>query len=424
MAIEQTTSSAGTPSYRIDSNIIEAVGKAGRSGSKARAMLQDKDAATIGLIGEAFEAVDKTGKEIEKNVQAKKEAQQKSLNEWDAAFDKMSESGAWANQNLFGKFEAIEKEQRELYLTAVEKGDKGEMAKLMQAQKQRSNSLQQWRGTMESAQKIHNGVGWSKGFMGDSPEAQEKRRLLTALAEMGPDMAKNAVVEDGQMKFLFEGVYYSRREIDELVAEGTKPLNKELSYMQELANAEAAGAEGKPFNYDRELNTARLSIKDEDINYMMTEDFGGGGSFSEHIMSHPHFEKAFEEGGFGGVQLGSDAKAAYDKAMEDGVITTEEYKNFPEEDMRKIIDAMGQPENKDIAKEYLAEYKTLQMQNAHGLGSGKGEESANILSAVGDMGVKEREAFFTSRPDLKEKYDQVVADELDAALTRYAGNQK
>ena len=72
MAIEQTTSSAGTPSYRIDSNIIEAVGKAGRSGSKARAMLQDKDAATIGLIGEAFEAVDKTGKEIEKNVQAKK----------------------------------------------------------------------------------------------------------------------------------------------------------------------------------------------------------------------------------------------------------------------------------------------------------------------------------------------------------------
>lgn len=378
MAIEQTTSSAGTPSYKLDSNIIEAVGKAGRSGSKARAMLQDKDAATIGLIGEAAKAVDKTGKEIEKNVQAKKEAQQKSLNEWDAAFDKMSETGAWANQNLFGKFEAIEKEQRELYLTAVEKGDKAEMAKLMQAQTQRSNSLQQWRGTMESAQKIHNGVGWSKAFMGDSPEAQEKRRLLTALAEMGPDMANNAVIEDGQMKFLFEGKYYSRRDIDELVAEGTKPINLELGYMQELANAEKAGSEGKPFNYDRELNTARLSIKDEDIVNLMTEDFGGGGSFSEHIKSHPDMLEVVE-----GKDLPWSTRlkdkdgnmvAPTDPTSDGGAeITPEELAAMNDADINLIIEEMKKPENKDIAREYLAEYKTLQMQNAHDLGSGKEE---------------------------------------------------
>lgn len=378
MAIEQTTSSAGTPSYKLDSNIIEAVGKAGRSGSKARAMLQDKDAATIGLIGEAAKAVDKTGKEIEKNVQAKKEAQQKSLNEWDAAFDKMSETGAWANQNLFGKFEAIEKEQRELYLAAVEKGDKAEMAKLMQAQTQRSNSLQQWRGTMESAQKIHNGVGWSKAFMGDSPEAQEKRRLLTALAEMGPDMANNAVIEDGQMKFLFEGKYYSRRDIDELVAEGTKPINLELGYMQELANAEKAGSEGKPFNYDRELNTARLSIKDEDIVNLMTEDFGGGGSFSEHIKSHPDMLEVVE-----GKDLPWSTRlkdkdgnmvAPTDPTSDGGAeITPGELAAMNDADINLIIEEMKKPENKDIAREYLAEYKTLQMQNAHDLGSGKEE---------------------------------------------------
>ena len=378
MAVEQTTSSAGTPSYKLDSNIIEAVGKAGRSGSKARAMLQDPKTATWNLIGEAAKAVDETGKEIEKNIQAKKEAQQKSLNEWDAAFDKMSESGAWANENLFSKFEAIEKEQRELYLAAVEKGDKGEMAKLMQAQKQRSNSLQQWRGTMESAQKIHNGVGWSKAFMGDSPEAQEKRALMTALAEMGPDIANNMVFENGQMVFNVNGKKYTRRQIDELVAEGTKPINLELGYMQELANAEKAGAEGKPFNYDRELNTARLSIKDEDIVNLMTEDFGGGGSFSEHIKSHPDMLEVVE-----GQDLPWSTRlkdkdgnmvAPTDPTSDGGAeITPEELAAMNDADINLIIEEMKKPENKDIAREYLAEYKTLQMQNAHNLGSGKEE---------------------------------------------------
>jgi hypothetical protein len=406
MAVEQTTTGAATPSYKLDSDIIEAVGAAGRSGSKARGILQGKSSNVASMIKGAADATVKAGKDIRAKTQAARQAKIDAVEAFNAGFDKMSESGAWANENLFSQFESMEKVEKEKYLTAVRDGDKGEMAKIMQSQKQRSNSLQQWRGTMEAAQKIHNGVGWSKAFMSDDPKAQKKRELLTALAEMGPDTAKNMVFEDGQMVYKIGDETYTRREIDELVAEGTKPLNLELGYMEELSNAEAAGAEGKPFNYDRELNTARLSIKNENINAMMTEDFGGGGSFSQHIMSHPDFAKAFQSGGFQGVKLSADSKDIYDAAKADGIITTDEYKKFPEEDMQKIIEAMGKEGNEDIAREYLAEYKTLQLQNAHNLGAGKEESEFQARQKfINNMSQTERENFTKNPPPEFQKDD-------------------
>ena len=49
-------------------------------------------------------------------------------------------------------------------------------------------------------------------------------------------------------------------------------------------------------------------------------------------------------------------------------ITPEEMKNFNEADMNMIIGEMKK--DPDTAREYLAEYKTLQLENAHMLGSG------------------------------------------------------
>ena len=223
----QTTTGGATPSYTLDSNILAAVAKAGPSGSKARGILDESSTKGANLKG-AADAIAKGGAEVRKQVQAKRNAKIKAAEDFDAGWDRMSESGSWANEDLFSKFEAEEKTNRAAYITAVKNGDKGEMAKLMKAQASRSNSLQQWRGTMETAQKIQNGVGWSKAFMSDDPEAVEKRELLTALAKMeGGEggMANNMVFEDGQMVFKVGDKTYTRRQIDDLVAEGTKPIN-------------------------------------------------------------------------------------------------------------------------------------------------------------------------------------------------------
>jgi hypothetical protein len=351
------------PSYRLSQGTQTRVAKAGLGGEARKHLQKAVIAGEVGKIA--------TG--IKDQIVKKQEDRTASLAEWDAAFDEMSETGAWANENLFGKFEEMEKSQRELYVEAVRKGDKKEMAKLMQGQSKRSSSLQQWKGTLEAAQKIHNGVGWSKAFLDDDPNADANRKLLAALAKMDGDMANNMEFEDGRMVFNVNGKKYTRREIDELVSEGARPIGLELNYMNDLKAAEIAGAEGKPFNKDRELNTARMSIKNEDINHLMKQDMGGGGSFSEHIKSHTDFIEVFKtmdltytstmEDEFGEQVSVTDASSPGGEE-----ITEEELKNFNDNDLNMIIAEMQK--TPDTAREYLAEYKMLQMQNAHELGQG------------------------------------------------------
>ncbi len=360
------TTGTSAPSYKLSQGTQERVFEAGLGGDAQKHLINADMADEAGKIA--------TG--VKDQIVKKQEDRTANLAEWDAAFDEMSETGAWANENLFGEFEKMEKSQRELYVEAVRKGDKVGMAKLTKGQASRSSSLQQWKGTLEAAQKIHNGVGWSEGFMDDSEESVANRALLTALAKMDGDMASNMEFEDGRMVFNVDGKKYTRREIDELIAEGAKPIRLELNYLNDLKAAQEAGAKGGVFNEATELKTARMSIKNEDIKHLMTQDMGGGGSFSEHIMSHKHFAQAFETGGFQGVKLGAATKESYDEAMKDGVITEEEYANFPEDDMKKIIEAMGKKGNEDIAREYLAEYKMLQMQAAHDGSSGKAENAS------------------------------------------------
>jgi hypothetical protein len=374
----QTTTGGATPGYGLDSNIMAAVGKAGPSGSKARGILDESSVKGDGLKAGA-DTVAKGAKQIKEASQAKRNAKIAAAEEWDASFDKMNETGAWANENLFSKFEETEAAAREKYIQAVRDGDKGEMAKLSKSQSSRSNSLQGWKGTMEAAQAIHTGVGWSKAFLGDDEEAVANRALMTALAKMESGeggMADNMQFVDGEMVFVVDGKTWTRREIDDLAAKGTKPIAFEMAYMQELEQAQKNGAEGKKFNYKRELNQARMSITDDNMITMMTEDLGGGGSFSEHIKSHEHFKKAFAEGGFANGSVTGSAGTILEDPTPDTDMTPEDWDTFSDEDMNLIIKEMGK--DKSVATEYLAEYKTLQLQSANELGA---DDEASELSA-------------------------------------------
>jgi|21_taG_2_1085346.scaffolds.fasta_scaffold00923_1 hypothetical protein len=379
------------PSYRLSQGTQSRVARAGLGGDARKHLQKATMADEVGKIA--------TG--IKDQIVKKQEDRAASLAEWDAAFDEMSETGAWANENLFGKFEEMEKSQRELYVEAVRKGDKNEMAKLMKGQASRSSSLQQWKGTLEAAQKIHNGVGWSEGFMDDSEESVANRKLLTALAKMDGDMASNMEFEDGRMVFNVDGKKYTRREIDELVAEGAKPIALELNYLNDLKAAGIAGAEGKPFNEDRELKIARMSIKNEDIKHLMKQDMGGGGSFSEHIKSHTDFIDVFKTMDLtytSTVKVGDKQVSVTDESSPGGEeITEEELKNFNDDDLNTIIAEMQK--TPDTAREYLAEYKMLQMQTAHDLGSGKVESQFKARrSTWNNLTESEREQMRTNPP--------------------------
>jgi hypothetical protein len=414
------TTGTSAPSYKLSQGTQKRVFEAGVNPTNAKSGKTARQHLTNAAIADGVDAI-ATG--VKDQIVKKQEDRTANLAEWDAAFDEMSETGAWANENLFGEFEKMEKSQRELYVEAVRKGDKGEMAKLTKGQASRSSSLQQWKGTLEAAQKIHNGVGWSEGFMDDSEGSKENRALLTALAKMDGDMASNMEFEDGRMVFNVKGKKYTRREIDELVAEGAKPIGLELNYLNDLKTAQEAGEKGGVFNEERELKTARMSIKNEDIKHLMTQDMGGGGSFSDHIKSHTDFIKVFKTMGLeytSTIKVGDNDVSVTDATSPGGEeITEEELANFNDDDLTTIITEMQK--TPDTAREYLAEYKMLQMKTAHELGGGG--KAKNILSLIPSTET-ERTAFFTANPDLKVEYDKVVASELEAALQRYNASNK
>jgi hypothetical protein len=67
---------------------------------------------------------------------------------------------------------------------------------------------------------------------------------------------------------------------------------------------------------------------------------------------------------------------------------------------------MGKEGNEDIAREYLAEYKTLQLQNAHNLGAGKEESEFQARQKfINNMSQTERENFTKNPPPEFQKDD-------------------
>lgn len=359
-----------TPRYKLDSGTIAAVGKAGKSGSEARGILDESSNKGNTLAGIA-DATVKGGKKIKDAIQAKRKAKIEAAEKWDKAFDAQGERGSWTTEDLHSQFTSVEKEARGKYIEAVRSGDKGEMAKLLKAQASRSNALQSWKGTMESAQKINNGVGWSRALKNDTTG---KKEVLEALSVMGPEISATMKVdENGEMTFEYGDpkVRYTRREIDKMVAEGVKPLQKELDYVKGLEGYQKQGADGKPFVMETAVWQNAQNIKKEDIPAMMFEDYGGGGSFADHMKKHDDFQGAFNSGGYAyklveDLDTPGPLDANGQPTAGDGIITQEEMANFDEEDMQLILNKM--PEDKQ--REYLSKWQGEQQKKAHELGTG------------------------------------------------------
>jgi hypothetical protein len=349
------------PSYRLSNYTQKAVKEAGvdiqneKSGKSARQHLIN-----AGMADE----LEKTQVKIKDDIVAKQEAKELAREAWTGGFDIMDERGAWASGELFDQFQGIESDYKEEYLAAVKKGDKKTMGKLMKDQAARGQGLQGWKGTMETANKINNGVGWSEAMKND-PEGLE---IMTALTTLDGESAKARFDDNGQMVFdisMNDGSTrtVTRGEIDKMVAKGVKPVAQEMAFMEKLNASRNDGAAGTPWKGD--ANTKRLNalkLTNDSLPALMSEDMGGGGSFSEHIKSHPDMINAFGEFEYTTEVTAEDGDSMVsptNPASPGGVkVTPEEAKNFNEDDLKLIIDALEN--DLDTAKPYVAEWQMLQ----------------------------------------------------------------
>tara|TARA_R110002096_G_scaffold413059_2_gene613723 strand:+ start:7038 stop:8201 length:1164 start_codon:yes stop_codon:yes gene_type:complete len=332
---------ATTPDYSISSGTMSAVREAGLGGDARKHLNRG---AVAGAVGDLVSG-------LGEQIQEKKVEKETAIENWDTGFDAMGDRGSWASGELYDQFQDMETGYKDNYVGAVRKGDKKSQARMLKDQATRASGLKGWKETMESAKKINDGVGWSNTFKGD-PRSLAIMNALTTLDGKGA----SARFEDGEMVFdikIGDDDYgtVTRREIDDMIAKGVKPVKQEVEFMNGLLSYEESGANGGIFNEDIVRRKNELNIKDEEIPALMREDFGGGGSFVDHIKSHKDWK--------GKVPVGTK------DTNEDGVI---DLNDLTDDEMNLIIDEM---ENTPaIAKRYLAEWKTAQEEAAFDKGRG------------------------------------------------------
>ena len=152
---------------------------------------------------------------------------------------------------------------RDEYLEAVRTGDTKLQKRLLKDQGSRSSNLQEWKGTMETALKIHKEYGWGEVIKGDTPDAQRKRDILLAMSKMDSS-TKVKMGSDGEMVFNIPGVGdVTRREVDEMVAAGAAPIMREEAFMASSLSVRDAGAAGKSFNKNSNHYTHRKAYAKE-----------------------------------------------------------------------------------------------------------------------------------------------------------------
>ena len=344
------------PSYRLSQGTQSRVAKAGLGGD-ARKHLQNTVMA---------DRVDDIVTDVKDQIVEKQEDAAAREEAWDVGFDAMEDKGGWASGALFDQFQELESSFKDEYLKAVRKGDKSGQKRMLKDQATRSSGLQSWKSTMETAKGIHDGVGWSQSFLG--PANEENREIIKALTKLDGKTAVSRFGEEGEMVFdvkLKNGKTrtITRREVDDMLAKGIKPLKQERDFMATIQTSMELGASGKPFDRNSTQRNNEINITDDMIPALIREDFGGGGTFAEHIKSHPDMIAQFADA------MGNG----------DGEITEEEtakMKTLIDEDMNTIIDAMEQ--NPDIARGYLAEWQTAQQEAAYRQGfAGREAKTSN-----------------------------------------------
>ena len=335
--------------YNLDRGILQAVSRAGLGGEARERLQQSAVAGAIGNIAE-----DVVGK-----IKEKQEDTATRLETWDSGFDAMGDKGSWASGELFDQFQAIEAGYRDEYVEAVRTGDKQAQRRLLKEQASRSAGLTGWQETMETAKQINDGVGWSTAFKG--PKNKENREIILALTKLDGKTAVAKFGDNGEMVFDIKlagpppkTITKTRREVDDMIAEGVKPLKQEQAFMETLLDYQKAGSNGDMFDYDTIKRNNLLNMNDQEIPALMREDFGGGGTFADHIKTHPDMIQEFAD------VMGNG----------DGVVDEEEaaaLRQAIDNDVNSIVDLMEQ--TPDVAKEYLSEWITLQQQSAWQKGS-------------------------------------------------------
>ena len=340
------------PNYRLSRATQQRVYEAGvdpvntKSGKTARQHLTNAAIAT---------EVSNIATGVKDQIVAKQEDTAAREDAWDTGFDAMGDRGSWASGELYDQFQTMEAGYRDEYLEAVRKGDKKGQARMLKDQAARSSGLKGWKETMETAKQINDmpGGGWSNAFNSDT----ESQDIMKALTKLDGKSAVTRFGDQGEMVFDIKlkgppakTVTKTRREIDEMIAKGTKPLKLKQDMGMNLIKIRKDAEEGKSeWDADMAYQNVVDSVDEDNVSHYFNENILGKTTFKEDFMSdaNPVWSKP--------IPIKSPKLKAKD-TNEDGFIDAAEWELVVKDvETKELImqEMEGQP---DIAKHYIADW--------------------------------------------------------------------
>jgi hypothetical protein len=290
-------------------------------------------------------------------IEEKQEDTATRLENWDSGFDAMEDRASWASGELFDQFQTMETGYRDTYVEAVRTGDKQTQQRMLKEQATRSSGLNGWKETMETAKQVNDmpGGGWSNAFEKD----KESLEIMNALTTLDGKSAVTKFGENGEMVFEIKlagppakTVTKTRRQIDDMVAKGTKPLKLKQDMGERLIKIRKDAEEGKSdWDEGRSYQNVVDSIDEDNVSHYFNENILGKTTFREDFISeeNPVWSKP--------INIESNLTLmGVDPTPIDGVISKDDWVLMVEDNATKdlIMDEMErQP---DIAKHYIADW--------------------------------------------------------------------
>lgn len=283
---------------------------------------------------------------------------------WDEGFDAIDDRGSWASGELFDQFQVAEEGYKNEYIEAVRRGDKKAQKRMMKDQATRASGLAGWKETMTTGKGINDmeGGGWSKRF--EHPDNWVEQEIIKATTTLDGKTAVSRTGPQGEMVFditLSDGnvVTKTRRQVDEIMAKGTKPLKLKEETMQGMLDLKKNAMENGGEDWDRGIAYQKIydRIDENNISSYMHENIVGNRTFIEDFVSdeNPVWKEP--------ISINSPELLALENntpgTNPDGIIDEEEWSLILDGEGKEEVRALMAKElenQPDIAKEHLSEW--------------------------------------------------------------------
>jgi hypothetical protein len=276
-----------TLDYKLSADTLNRVGRAKSSGYAASGIGD-----TSGLEDTLETIVEEGKKEKEEDKIKEQKAGLAGLS-MEQGFNEQAERGSWGDTpKLYEQMQVYMQTDKKAYLAALNDENPVEAQRILQDQNKKSVEMNKWSSLMKTAGEIHNETGWG-ALITDDEVASYKLGELTSMANGkmlfdSPENGGKMYIEIPGQNEGDEPIKVYRNDIDQLVAQGIKPKERQAAFLNSTIAIKEQGLNGTVWDESTQsvIMTNNKNMIDKKNAYSVAmDDWTGGTKFIEDIDS-------------------------------------------------------------------------------------------------------------------------------------------